>query len=71
MAPDFSVFSLFARLWIRVRAHLSQCGLMYSITAAIRASRVALNDVNDKNGNDGDVNALSAVLTDPGCRTAL
>lgn len=59
------------RLWTRPGAHLSQSGLMYSITAFIWASCVALNDVNDKDGNDGDVNALSAALTDPGCTAEL
>ncbi len=49
----------------------SQSELMYSITAFIWASCVALNDVNDKDSNDGDVNALSAALTDPGCTAEL
>lgn len=34
-------------------------------------SCVALNDGDDKGGNDRDVNALSAALTDPGCTAGL
>lgn len=59
------------QLWTLPRAYLAQCELMYSITAFIWASFVTMNDFNDKDGNDGDVNALSAVLTEPGCTAAL
>lgn len=31
----------------------------------------AVHDVNDKDGNDGDVEALSAALTDSGCLATL
>lgn len=30
-----------------------------------------MRDVNDKDGNDDDVKALSAALTDPGCMAML
>lgn len=69
---DIFVFPLFVRqLWTRPSAHLLQSGLMFSITEYIWPSCVALNDVNDKDGNDGDVKALSAALTDPGCMATL
>lgn len=71
MLPFFAFPLSVRRLWTRPGAHLSQSGLMYSITAFIWASCVALNDVNDKDGNDGDVNALSAALTDTGCTAEL
>lgn len=37
----------------------------------VRAGRWAARDANDKDGNDGDVEALSAALTDPGCMATL
>lgn len=43
---------------------------MFSIIAFIRAL-CAVHDVNDKDGNDGDVEALSAALTDSGCMATL
>lgn len=44
---------------------------MSSITAFIQAPRVVLNDDHDKDGNDVDVKALSAALTEPGCMAML
>lgn len=41
---------------------------MFSITAFMLC---AVHDVNDKDGNDGDVEALSAALTDSGCLATL
>lgn len=69
---DFFVFPLSVRqLCAQPKAYLAQWELMYSITAFIWASFVTLNDLDDKGGNDGDVNALSAALTDPRCTAVL